>query len=81
MEVGLGATIDGSDNLVGADPTAHVSFGLEFEWKTETQWIDRCEIKHWSHALDGKPFNNVKESFSTEGVCFVKIGGRRKQLL
>lgn len=76
MEIGAGYTIDGSPLLVGGDPTGHISAGFEFQWKGETQWVDRCEVKHWSHYFNGEPFNDDLESYSTEFACFVKVGGR-----
>jgi len=59
----------------GQNPTAHINAGFEFEWKGKRQWIDRCELSHWSHYFDGKG-NSRRETHKDELVCYTKIGGR-----
>lgn len=56
----------------GSSPTAHINGGVEFVWNGKHQWVDRCEISHWSHW--GSP--KSMEVFKDEFICYAKFGGR-----
>ncbi len=62
----------------GSNPTAHFNAGLEFDWKGDRQWIDRCEFSHWSHYFDGAG-DSRRETHKDEVVCYVRWGGRPRE--
>lgn len=78
FEVGVGATVDKYSDWYlrdqnrdehGRDPTFEGALGVE--WPTNT----RCEAYHWSHLLDGGPFNSNPELYELRLRCLQKFGG------
>jgi len=68
FEVGVGAKVNADWYLEpehggGRNPTAHFALGLAWENGTA------CEANHWSHWLDGGPFNSKPETYKDEIIC------------
>lgn len=77
IEFGLGARIDGMSDWYlrseridsGNNPVFDASVG--YEWPNAI----RCEAYHWSHLLEGGPFNHKAENYELRARCLYRIGG------
>jgi len=80
VDAGLGYRINSqTDQLLhtdtpnnGRNPTFELAVGREFDWRHS-----RCELYHWSHLLDGGPFNDNAEQYELRFRCLARVFGSR----